>query len=83
MMELIEKSLKLEMSATGHLASMPLSRISKTMAIKHSTLNQQARQSHRESMRRTLLERMEAAKKQGNQVLLVKLEAEQKALGLW
>jgi hypothetical protein len=52
------------------------------MAVKHFGLNQQARQSHRESMHRTLLERMAAAKKQGNQALLAKLEAEQKELGL-
>lgn len=53
------------------------------MVVKHSALNQQARRSHRENMRRTLLERMEAAKKQGDQVLLAKLETEQKELGLW
>lgn len=69
------------------ITSMPLlktsTRNSKAMAINHSALNQQAQQSHRENMRRTLLERMEAAKAQGDKALLAKLENEQKELGLW
>jgi hypothetical protein len=52
------------------------------MAMNRATSVQEYRNLHRQNMRSTLLNRIEAAKANGNQALVTMLENEQKELGL-